>query len=96
MNAEEWNKFCNVFNLDVEAKVKKQVTRSDILMTLVNEGEFVFKGDDGSWTQMDLNKLKGKTTKEQIKLFENILWYQVVEFIKKQEDKTPPQKERKR
>jgi len=96
MNAEEWNKFCNVFNLDVEVKVKKQVTRSDILMTLVNEGEFVFKGDDGSWTQMDLNKLKGKTTKEQIKLFENILWYQVVEFIKKQEDKTPPQKERKR
>ncbi len=82
MDAEEWNKFCKVFNLDVEVKVKKEVTRSDILQTLLNEGEFVFK-DTRGWTQISLEHLKGKATKKEIKLMENLLWEPIINYIKK-------------
>jgi hypothetical protein len=73
MNKEEWNKFCNVFNLDVNVQVKKSVIRQDILQTLVNEGEFIFKPSNDGWTSMSLEHLKGKATKEQIKVFKSIL-----------------------
>ena len=89
MNSEEWNKFSRVFNLDVEVKVKKNVTRSDILQTLVNEGEFIFKGKNGAWTQMNLSTLEGKASKENIKLFDEILWASVINFIKKPKEEKP-------
>lgn len=85
MNRKEWNKFCNVFKLDVNVEVEK-VTRSDILMTLVNEGEFIFKGKDGSYTSMNLSYLKGKATDEQIKLFCEVLWKRVEDYLKMKEE----------
>lgn len=83
MNSEEWNKFCSVFNLDVEVKVRKEVTRSDILQTLLNEGEFVFKSGKNGWTQISLEKLKGKLDKKQIKLYEDLLWKQIEGYLLK-------------
>ena len=93
MDKDNWNKFCKVFNLDVQVTVKKQVDRSDIIQTLVNEGEFIFKGENGSWTQMNLSKLKGKATKEQIKLFKEVLWDGVIKFMEKPKLKDAKQKE---
>ncbi len=87
MDKEEWNKFCKVFRLDVDVQIEKRVTRADIIMTLVNEGEFVFKSKDGEWTSMNLSNLKGKATKEQIKLFHDILWKQVENYLKKKNNK---------
>lgn len=85
MDKESWDKFCQVFKLDVQVEVKKKVTRSDIIMTLVNEGEFVWKDDKGGWTSMCLSHLKGKATKEQIKTFREILWGQIEKYLKKEE-----------
>lgn len=81
MDKEEWNKFCSAFKLNVEVEVEKKVTRSDIIMTLVNEGEFVFKSEEGDWTSMNLSHLKGKATKEQVKSFRDILWKQVEDYL---------------
>ncbi|KKN50423.1 hypothetical protein LCGC14_0632530 [marine sediment metagenome] len=83
MDEESWNKFCKVFKLNVEVEVKKRVTRSDIIMTLVNEGEFVWKDDKGGWTSMNLSHLKGKATKEQMKTFREILWKQIEDYLTK-------------
>ncbi len=87
MNKEEWNKFCKVFNLDVEVKIQKKVTREDIIQTLINEGEFVFKGKEGQWTQMCLEKLKGNATREEINLMEKLLWGQIKKYISKPKKK---------
>lgn len=84
MDADNWNKLCNVFNLDVQVTVKKTVDRSDILQTLVNEGELIFKGENGSWTQICLKNRKGELAIDQIKLLETILWDPVKEYLKKQ------------
>ena len=83
MNKEEWDKFCNVFNLKVEVEVKKEVTRADIINTLINEGEFVFKGENGEFTSMQLKHLKGKIDEEKIESFEGILWGQVKKYLLK-------------
>ena len=82
MDKEEWNKFCQVFNLDVEVKVPKKVTRNDILLTLLNEGEFIFKHSDNTHTCMNLRNLKGKATKEQIKAFRDILWNPIEDYLR--------------
>ena len=87
MNKEEWDKFCNVFNLKVEVEVRKEVTRMDILETLINEGEFIFKGRNGSFTSMELSRLKGKVSDEQIKLFKELLWGQVEDYLRIVEEK---------
>jgi len=76
MDAENWNKFCKVFNLDVNVTVKKTIDRSD-------KGEFIFKGKNGGFTQMDLSRMYQKASKEQIRSFKKILWDQVEEFLLK-------------
>jgi hypothetical protein len=84
---EEWNKFCKVFNLKVRVNAKKGVTRQDIISTLINEGEFVFRGNNGEYTSMCLSHLKGKATKEQIKLFRDLLWGSVEKYLEKDDEK---------
>ena len=81
MNKEEWNSFCNVFKLDVKVEVPKEVTRIDIIQTLINEGEFIFKDSKDGFTSMNLSHLKGKATEKQIKVFESILWEQVKRYL---------------
>ena len=38
----DWFKFIRVFNLNVDVKVRKEVTRHDILLSLLDENEIVF------------------------------------------------------
>ena len=39
----DWNKHMKVFTHEVMVKVKKNVTRNDVIASLINEGDFIFK-----------------------------------------------------
>lgn len=86
MDADNWNKFCKVFDLDVNVTVKKKVDRTDIITTLLNEGEFIFKGSGGSLVMLNLNHKKGSLIAGDIKLLKGLLWEPVVQFVKKSKD----------
>ena len=81
MDKENWNKFCQVFNLKVEVEVPKKVTRQDIIQTLLNEGDFIFKSGEDSFTMINLKTLKGKGKAE--KQLSEILWGEVQKYLKK-------------
>jgi len=81
MDKENWNKFCQVFNLKVEVEVPKKVTRQDIIQTLLNEGDFIFKSGENSFTMINLKTLKGKGKAE--KQLSKLLWGEVQEYLKK-------------
>lgn len=83
MNRDEWNKFCNVFQLDVKVTVPKKVTRTDIIQTLCNEGDFIFKGKGDSITMINLKHLEGKGKAE--KQMSELLWGQVQDYLKKRD-----------
>jgi hypothetical protein len=55
MNKENWDKFCQVFDLDVKVSVPKKVTRQDIILTLLSDGEIAFKSKKGSFI-LQINK----------------------------------------
>ncbi len=82
MDKEQWGKFCQVFKLKVEVEVPKEVTRDDIILTLLKEGEFVFKQEKGH-ACICLDHLKGKATKEQINAFKELLWNPIENYLKK-------------
>lgn len=82
MNKEEWDKFCQVFQLDVKVTVPKKVTKDDIIITLLSDGDFVFKDGD-SHTKINLSHLKGKSAKETIKAMEDIIWKPIVSYMEK-------------
>lgn len=86
MDAENWNKFCKVFNLDVEVSVKKQVTRSDIIQTLINEGEFIFKGANNSFTMIDLSSRKNGLTKKEIETISKVTWDSIEKYLLKSKE----------
>lgn len=45
----DWNKFVKAYKIDIGGiEVEKEVSRSDIIMTLLNEGEVAFKSEKGS------------------------------------------------
>ncbi len=83
MDAENWNKFCKVFNLDVAVTVKKQVTRSDIVQTLIREGEFIFKGENDSFTMISLSNRKNSLTKKEIETIKSITWDSIEKYLLK-------------
>jgi len=84
MNKDEWNKFCSVFQLDVKVTVPKKVTRTDIIQTLCNEGDFIFKSGEETITMINLKHLKNKGKAE--KQLSELLWGQVQEYLKKQDN----------
>ncbi len=44
----DWNKFVKVFNIDIGGiEIKKEVSRCDVIMALLNEGEIAFKSKKG-------------------------------------------------
>ena len=49
MDNEDWNKFVKVFNLDVDVTVKKEVTRADVILSLLNDDEIAFKSKNGTF-----------------------------------------------
>ena len=40
----DWNKFVKVFSLDVDVQVKKEVSKADVILSLLDEGEIAFNG----------------------------------------------------
>jgi len=46
----DWNKFVKVYNIDIGGiEVRKEVSRADIIQTLLNEDEVAYKGSDGTF-----------------------------------------------
>lgn len=78
----DWNKHMKVFTHEVAVKVKKNVTKDDVLLSLLEDGDFIFKNDNGH-TKMNLSHLKGKSSKEEIKLAKEVLWKQVEDYLRK-------------
>ena len=68
-----------------------KIDKSDMLNAIMSEGDFAFKGEGGIWTLWNLRKLQGKAKKEDIKLMEQVLWKQVIDFIKKPKKTTDNQ-----
>ena len=52
----DWNKHMKVFTQEVGVKVKKNVTRQDVLLSLLNDDEIAFKIKDGGHFILQLNK----------------------------------------
>ncbi len=49
MNRDEWNKFVKVFTLDVDVSVKKEVSKADVILSLLDENEIAFNGKNGKF-----------------------------------------------
>ena len=79
----DWNKQHLAWKEKVGAvEVPMEIDKSDMLKAIMSEGDFAFKGNGGTWTLWNLKKLQGKAEKDDIKLMEQILWEQVIKFIK--------------
>lgn len=78
-----WDKFCKLFHLDVQVNVPKKVTKEDIILSLLKEGDFIFVGRNGAYSRMNLNQINAKMTKERVKLFKEILWNPVEDYLKR-------------
>lgn len=82
----DWSKQVLAWKEKVGAvEVPMQIDKSDMLKAIMSEGDFVFKGDGGSFTLWNIKKLQGKAKKEDLKLMEQILWRQVIDFINKKD-----------
>ena len=80
----DWNKKILTWKEKVgEVEVPMKIDKSDMLQAIMGEGDFAFKGESGTWTLWNLKKLQGKAKKEDIKLMEEVLWKQVIDFIHK-------------
>ncbi len=55
MDREDWNKFVKVFNLDVGVSVKKEVSKADVILALLDEGEIAFNGGKQGRFVMKIN-----------------------------------------
>ena len=68
MNEEEfdWNKHMRVFTHEVAVQVRKNVTRQDVLLSLLKDDEIAFKLGDGSMGMFKVNEKFDR--KELIKL----------------------------
>ncbi len=84
MDKEDWNKFVKVFNLDVNVTVKKQVSKSDVILALLDEGEIAFNGGSKGKFVMKINK------NWDFKILKTLIWDSVREFKNnlKQSDKS--------
>lgn len=77
MDKEKWNKFVKVFNLDVDVTVKKEVSKADVILALLDEGEIAFRGFNGNCFVMKINE------KFNLKLLEALIWKPVEEHLTK-------------
>lgn len=77
MDKENWNKFVKVFNLDVDVTVKKEVSKADVILSLLDDGEIAFRGFGGNQFIMKIND------KFDLKLLEQIIWKPVEEHLNK-------------
>ena len=56
----DWNKFIKVFNIDIGGiEIRKEVSRCDVIMALLNEGEIAFKSKKGHLlTKLDSQEIR--------------------------------------
>ena len=87
MDRQDWNKFVKVFNLDVNVTVKKEITKSDVILSLLDEGQLAFRGYKGNQMVFTIND------KMDLKLLEEFLFKPMKEYLK--EKKQTSQKDDK-
>lgn len=80
---EFWNKYEIPFNLNVDVSVRKTVCKDDIIMSLLDEGDVIIKLGKGH-TKINLKSLKSKRTIKEIKLFKEILWKPIEDYLRKE------------
>ena len=78
MKREDWNKFVKVFDLDVNVSVKKEVSKSDVIMALLDEGEIAFNGGSEGKFVLKINK------NWDFKILKTLIWDSVRSFKIKQ------------
>jgi hypothetical protein len=81
MDKEDWNKFVKVFNLDVGVTVKKVVSKSDVILALLDEGEIAFRGFNGDCFVMKIND------KFDLNLVEALIWEPIKKHLAKLKEK---------
>lgn len=77
MKREDWNKFVKVFSLDVDVTVKKEVTKADVILSLLDEGEIAFRGKKGNMFVMKV------TDKWDLDLLEKVILNPIKEEFQK-------------
>lgn len=72
----DWDKYVKVFNLPINnIKVRKEVSKADVLMSLMSEGDIAFKFRNNQMV-MKIDKI------DDIKLLEDIIWKSIKEYVK--------------
>ena len=80
MDKEDWNKYVKVFNLDVDVTVRKEVTKADVLLALLDKNEIAFKGEKGCFV-MKIND------EWDLELIEKIIIKPILDSAKELKDK---------
>lgn len=72
----DWDKYVKVFNLPINnIKVRKEVSKADVLMSLMSEGDIAFKFRNNQMV-MKIDKV------DDIKPLEDIIWKSVREYVR--------------
>lgn len=72
----DWDKYVKVFNLPINnIKVRKEVSKADVLMSLMSEGDIAFKFRNNQMV-MKIDKV------DDIKTLEDIIWKSVREYVR--------------
>ena len=84
---EFWNNFSKVFNLDVQVNIKKLVSKDDIILSLLDDGDFIFKTKN-SHTKINLKFLgKKEKRKKTIEALNLIVFEPMINYIGKDLEK---------
>ena len=78
MKKEDWNKFVKVFNLDVDVTVEKKVSKADVIMAILDEGEIAFNGGSKGTFVLKINE------KWTFGLLKTLVWDSIREFVNKE------------
>ena len=87
MEKEDWNKFVKVFKLDVDVTVKKEVSKADVILALLDEGEIAFNGGSKGTFVMKINE------RWNFKILKTLVWDSIREYMK---DELPIIEQKKR
>lgn len=72
----DWDNYVKVFNLSInDIEVKKEVSKADVIMALMSEGDIAFKFK-GNQMVMKIDKIKD------LELLKSIIWNPIEEYVK--------------
>ncbi len=78
----DWNKFVKVFNLDVDVQVKKEVSKADVILSLLDEGEIAFNGGRKGKFVLKINESWN------FKMLKTLIWDSIREYKNSKEEKS--------